>query len=206
MKGQFITLEGLEGSGKSTSREHILSLLKEQFSIDPVVTREPGGTPLGEKLRGILLDPETGDLAAMTEVLMMFAIRSQHLTDVILPAINEGRWVVCDRFTDSTYAYQSGGREMPASGIATLEALVQQSFRPDLTIFLDVPPEIGLKRATQEGADRFEQEAVDFFNKARAVFLERAESDKGRIEIVDAAQPLADVLNDITRIFKRRFA
>lgn len=190
--GRFITLEGVEGAGKSTNLRFVSDWLSAR-GIDHVVTREPGGTALGEQLRALLLAPETGDLCAMSELLLMFAARAQHLTEVIEPALAQGQWVLCDRFTDATYAYQGGGRGLPTAAIANVETLVQQSRRPDCVLMLDMSVAAGMERARIRGTlDRFEQEPLDFFERVRAGYLARAENNP-RYHIVDAAQALACV-------------
>jgi len=190
--GRFITLEGIEGAGKSTALAHVAGLL-EAAGREVVATREPGGTPLGEALRALLLDHRNG-MAHDTELLLMFAARAEHLAQVIRPALAAGRWVVCDRFTDSTYAYQGGGRGVPEARIAALEGWVQGPLRPDLTLLLDVPPETGLARARGGGVgDRFEREDVAFFERVRAAYLRRAEAEPGRFRVIDAARPLEAV-------------
>ena len=174
MTGKFITVEGIEGVGKTTNIEFILQQLRG-LGKDVVVTREPGGTPLGEAIRGLLLDPEYTGMSPDCELQLMFAARAEHLARVIKPAMEAGQWVLCDRFTDATWAYQGGGRGLDAGKIARLEDLVQGDFRPDLTLLLDVPVEIGLERAGKRGKlDRFEQETVDFFERVRQAYLDMA--------------------------------
>jgi dTMP kinase len=168
VKGKFITVEGTEGVGKSTNLEFIRSQLCAA-GMDVVQTREPGGTPLGEAIRGLLLDPAFTGMDELCELQLMFAARAEHLGKVIRPALERGQCVLSDRFTDATYAYQGGGRGVDVSVIARLEELVQGDFRPDLTLLLDVPVEVGLARAGQRGSlDRFEQEQIEFFERVRA--------------------------------------
>ena len=193
MTGLFITLEGPEGAGKSTNRDYIAAQLRAA-GLDVVLTREPGGTPLAERIREVLLAPSDEAMDADAELLLMFAARAQHIARVIRPALQRGAVVICDRFTDATYAYQGGGRGLPEALIATLEAFVQQGLQPDLTLVFDLPVEIGLARATARGRlDRFEQEGRAFFEAVRSAYLARAATDTQRYRIVDAAQPLADV-------------
>ena len=193
MKGKFITVEGIEGVGKTTNMDFIHQQLLAS-GREVVVTREPGGTPLGEAIRGLLLDPEYTRMDSRCELQLMFAARAEHLSKVVWPALEKGQWVLCDRFTDATYAYQGGGRGIDSGVIARLEELVQGEFRPDLTLLLDVPVEVGLSRAGKRGAlDRFEQEQVEFFERVRQAYLDLAESHHGRYRIIDASRPLTQV-------------
>ena len=191
--GRFITLEGGEGAGKSTNAAYLAKRL-EAAGIVLRMTREPGGTVLGERTRELLLDPSHDGMHADTELLLMFAARAQHLNEVILPALQAGEWVLCDRFTDATYAYQGGGRGINMQRIAELEAWVQRGFEPDMTILFDLPVETGLARAEKRGAlDRFEQEQQAFFTAVRETYLQRAKQNSGRFRVVDAAQELTGV-------------
>nr|WP_218178960.1 dTMP kinase [Pseudomonas gingeri] len=191
--GLFITLEGPEGAGKSTNREYLAEQLRAR-GIDVLLTREPGGTPLAERIRELLLAPSDERMCADTELLLVFAARAQHLAEVIRPALARGVVVLCDRFTDATYAYQGGGRGLSRERIATLETFVQGELRPDLTLVFDLPVEIGLARASARGRlDRFEQEGRVFFDAVRSTYLKRAEADPARYRLVDAALPLAQV-------------
>lgn len=200
MAGRFITLEGSEGSGKSTNLAHIEKRLRAAGK-EVVLTREPGGTPLAEAIRGLLLDHRNTGMSVDTELLLMFAARAQHLDELIRPALAQDRWVLCDRFTDATYAYQGAGRGIAAERIASLESWVQQGLKPDLTLFLDVPVEIGLRRAGARSApDRFEREAVAFFERVRAGYLDLARREPQRLRVVDASQPLEAVQRDIDRV------
>jgi dTMP kinase len=195
--GLFITLEGPEGAGKSTNREYLAERLREQ-GIDVLLTREPGGTPLAERIRELLLDPSDEPMAADTELLLVFAARAQHLQQVIRPALARGCVVLCDRFTDATYAYQGGGRGLSIERIAQLEQFVQGELRPDLTLIFDLPVEIGLARAAARGRlDRFEQEGRGFFEAVRQAYLQRAEQAPQRYRVLDAGQTLAQVQADI---------
>jgi dTMP kinase len=191
-RGLFITLEGGEGAGKSTSLDFVRTELT-RHNREVVVTREPGGTPLGEKLRALLLhgkDP----IASDTELLMMFATRAEHLASVIKPALARGACVLCDRFTDATYAYQGGGRGVPLSRIRALEEWVQQGLKPDLTLLLDIPVVQGLARAGQRSEpDRFEREQQVFLERVRTAYLEAAAREPQRIKVIDAAQDVATV-------------
>ncbi len=189
-KGQFITIEGTEGVGKSTNIAFIEQWLSEN-NIQHISTREPGGTELGESLRQLLL--HGGEVSDKAELLMMFAARAQHLQQKIKPALEQGIWVVCDRFTDSTFAYQGGGRHFPLETISMLENLVHGDLQPDLTILLDAPIEIGMARAAKRSAsDRIEAESVAFFNRVREAFLQRSQQSN-RYSVIDASQSLAEV-------------
>lgn len=189
----FITLEGGEGAGKSTSLAVARAEL-EAAGRDVVVTREPGGTALGEQLRDLMLHGREDGLCTDTELLLMFAARAEHLVQIIRPALERDACVLCDRFTDATYAYQGGGRGVPPSRIRILEDWVQHGLRPDLTLLLDVPVDQGLKRAGQRSKpDRFEREQLDFFERVRASYLATAEREPGRVRVIDAAQPVAAV-------------
>jgi len=190
VSGLFITLEGPEGVGKSTNRDYLAARLREH-GLDVVLTREPGGTPLAEKVRELLLAPSDEVMAADTELLLVFAARAQHLAQVIRPALAKGSVVLCDRFTDATYAYQGGGRGLSVARIAALEQFVQGDLRPDLTLVFDLPVEVGLARAAARGRlDRFEQEGQAFFEAVRQAYLQRAQGEPQRYNLLDAAQPL----------------
>jgi dTMP kinase len=184
-EGRFITVEGVEGAGKSTHLGAVRDLL-QQAGHRVVLTREPGGTPLGEALRGLLLRPDGGPMSPDTELLLMFAARAEHLQRVVRPALTAGDWVLCDRFTDATYAYQGGGRGVPEERIATLERWVQGDLRPNLTLLFDVPVATGLARVSRRGAqDRFEREERAFFERVRAAYRARAERYPERFRVVD---------------------
>lgn len=196
-RGKFLTIEGTEGVGKTTNVEFIKQWLTDR-GIDFVSTREPGGTPLAEDVRNLLLSPRDEKVSDLTELLLMFASRAQHIAEVIEPALAAGKWVLCDRFTDATYAYQGGGRGQDFSQIALLERLVQGQLRPDLTLILDLDVEEGLTRAGKRSApDRFEQERHDFFRRVRQVYLSIAESDPERGRLIDASLPLESVQTQI---------
>ena len=192
-RGLFITIEGSEGAGKSSAMEFLTEAL-QSASVDLLPTREPGGTKLGERLREILLNTYDVPITPMSELLMIFAARAQHVEQVIRPALLEGHWVLCDRFTDASYAYQGGGRSMGEGPVRALEDLVQGSLRPDVTILLDVPVEVGLERARGRGElDRFEQEDLEFFERVRQSYLSRARRSTGRYRVIDASQDIEEV-------------
>ncbi|MBU3070454.1 dTMP kinase [Aestuariicella sp. G3-2] len=199
-RGKFITLEGTEGVGKTTNRQYIQNYL-EAKGIPLCVTREPGGTPLAEEVRELLLSKRDETVDEQAELLLVFAARAQHLNQVIVPALERGEWVLCDRFTDATYAYQGAGRGLSLSTIETLEQLVQGDLRPDLTIVLDIDVETGLARAGQRAAlDRFESEAVEFFHRVRAGYQQRVAANPSQYAVVDAGQSLEDVQQDIKSV------
>ena len=199
-RGKFITLEGGEGAGKSSNIPFIEHYLRQR-GIEVVLTREPGGTPLAERIRAILLDKQEQHMSSDTELLLMFAARAQHLAQVIQPALNAGRWVVCDRFTDATYAYQGGGRGIAPTRIAVLEQWVQGDFRPDLTLIFDLPVATGLTRAgNRSSPDRFESETQAFFERVRAAYLQLANTAPARYRIIDAAPALPVVQDQIAAI------
>ncbi len=192
-RGRFITVEGIEGAGKSTQMAVIGKFLGQQ-GIRVVVTREPGGTPLSEAVRDLLLDPDNRGMSANTELLLVFAARAEHLHKVIRPALESGDWVLSDRFTDATFAYQGGGRGIAAARIAVLEEWVQDDLRPDLTLLLDVPVEAGMARIAGRGQpDRFEREDRDFFQRIRASYLQRAAAEPRRFRRIDAGAPVEQV-------------
>ena len=204
-KGKFITLEGGEGVGKTTNIPFIKQYLEKQ-AIDVVVTREPGGTQLAERIRGLLLqDDHEESLADHAEILLIFAARAQHINHVIKPALDEGRWVLCDRFTDATYAYQGGGRGMSLEAITWLENFVQGNLRPDLTLLLDMPVGAGMHRAKNRGGviDRFESEHLQFFSQVRQIYLQQAQQYPDRIKIIKADQALDAVQKDIIEEIKK---
>jgi dTMP kinase len=194
--GKFITLEGIDGAGKSTHVKVAADFLRAR-GRDVVVTREPGGTPLGEKLRALLLS-ESMNLD--TEALLMFAARREHIAQVIAPALSEGRWVVSDRFTDATYAYQGAGGGLAKDRIATIERWVQGELKPDLTIVFDAPVEVALGRLAEDRSDRFERENSGYFERVRAGYLERAAAEPHRIRVVDGRRPLNEVKKEIEDI------
>ncbi len=204
--GFFMTVEGGEGAGKTTN----IACIKEWLTthnIEFVHTREPGGTPLAENIRELLLAKSDEAIAEKAELLLVFAARAQHLDQVIMPALQAGKVVLCDRFTDATYAYQGAGRGLSKSDIATLEGLVQGALRPDLTLLLDLPVAAGMARVNQRGdLDRFEQEAMTFFERVREGYLERAAMFENQYAIVDASQSLEGVQADIGVILQNRLS
>jgi dTMP kinase len=197
--GKFITLEGVDGAGKSTHLGFVAEWLRQR-GREVIVTREPGGTPLGETLRELLLHR---DMDADTELLLMFAARQAHLAELILPALARGAWVVSDRFTDASYAYQCGGRGIEVARIAALEAWVQRGFAPNLTLLFDVPPEVAeARRSAARAADRFEREADSFFGRVRNAYLERARAEPDRIRVLDARHSIAELQGEISRLLQ----
>ena len=201
-RGYFVVLEGIEGTGKSTHTAFLAAWLREQ-GVPVVTAREPGGTPLGERLRDILLDPEVTGMPPQAELLLMFAARSASLREVIRPALDAGSWIVCDRFVDSSYAYQSYGRGVPLQHVEALESQVLGDLRPDLTIVLDAPVRLGLSRkAGPHGGDRFEQESRAFFERVRAGYQERAIAGGDRYRIIDASQSLPKVQSNLKDVIR----
>jgi dTMP kinase len=196
----FITIEGGEGAGKSTAQQFLAGRLKSAgFSV--TLTREPGGTPLAEELRQALLNPHGEAPVEMTELLLMFAARAQHIANVIAPALQRDEWVICDRFTDATYAYQGAARGMSRQVIGQLEEMVQGELHPHKVILMDLPPEIGLQRARARGElDRFERESLTFYERVREGYLERAQEAPERYAVVDAAQDLQGVEAQLERL------
>ncbi|MFD2230543.1 dTMP kinase [Alkalimarinus sediminis] len=200
--GLFITVEGAEGVGKSTNIAFIRSTL-ESMGIEVVVTREPGGTEMAEEIREVLLKNRTEMVAESAELLLMFAARAQHIESLIKPALVAGKWVISDRFTDATYAYQGGGRGVAFEKIGILETFVQDDFRPDKTILLDAPVEIGMARAHKRGElDRFENEKSAFFERVRNVYLDRMKKDPQRFELIDASKDLETVQLQLKRVIE----
>ncbi len=203
MRGKFLTIEGTEGVGKSTNIDFIRRQLLAR-GITLTLSREPGGTPLAEDIRDLLLANRDEIVDETAELLLVFAARSQHIQAVIEPALARGEWVLCDRFTDATYAYQGGGRGIDLEKINSLEQFVQGDLRPDLTLILDIDVKVGLERARQRGElDRFEVESIQFFERVRAAYLSRAEEHPHRYAVVDAGQSLAQVQEDIAAILLR---
>ncbi|MDX1633415.1 MAG: dTMP kinase [Marinobacter sp.] len=200
--GLFITFEGTEGVGKSTQIQ-VAARALEDAGVPVRVTREPGGTPMAEAIRELLLSPRDEPVHETTELLLMFAARAQHLETLIRPTLARGEWVLCDRFTDATFAYQGGGRGVAESRIAQLETLVQGEFRPDHVVLLDAPVDIGMARARHRGElDRFEQEKLDFFQRIRQCYRDRAGRDPGRYNLVDATRPLAEVSGEVSGLMQ----
>lgn len=201
MHGKFITVEGIDGAGKSTHLAWVADFVRAR-QRQVVMTREPGGTPLGEKLRALLLDKDQ-QMHLETEALLMFAARREHIDKVIAPALARGEWVLCDRFTDATFAYQGAGRGADWQRLRALEQWVQGSLQPDLTLLFDVSPEIGRQRASSiKAPDRFEQERNDFFARVRDGYIRRAREDAQRVRLVDAARPLADIQRELAQIME----
>ena len=204
-KPQFITLEGIEGAGKSTQKVALCRLL-DANEITYIETREPGGTPYAESIRQLLLTRSEDAPSAKTELLLMFAARAQHLETKIIPALEAGAWVVCDRFTDATYAYQGGGRQLPVDWIQSLETLVQGVRRPDLTLIFDIPVEMGLARADLRGAlDRIESEDIAFFERVRAMYQEIASRDTERVMTLDATADIDTVTESMITLLMTRW-
>ena len=199
----FITVEGSEGAGKSTNLDFIEGWLRTA-GRDVLRTREPGGTRLGEAVRGLLLGHTHDGMADDAELLLVFAARAEHLQKVIRPALRAGRWVLCDRFTDATYAYQGGGRGIDPQRIAELERWVQGDLRPDVPLLLDLPVELGMERAGARGApDRFERQRLEFFERVRSTYLTRAGAEPERYRVIDASRSLAAVQDDIRGILEQ---
>ncbi len=199
-RGKFLTIEGTEGVGKSTNLAFVRDWLVAR-GLEVVVTREPGGTPLAEEVRGLLLSKRDESVDETAELLLVFAARAQHLAQVIKPALARGAWVLSDRFTDATYAYQGGGRGLSKSVIEQLEQLVQGNLRPDLTLILDIDVELGLNRARQRGElDRFESETIGFFERVRAEYRQRAQVAPERYAVVDAGKTLPEVQAGIDQV------
>lgn len=204
--GKFITLEGGEGVGKTTNLA-VLEHTLQSAGIEFIKTREPGGTPLAEQVRELLLAKRDEAVDPTAELLLVFAARAQHLNTVIKPALAAGKWVLCDRFTDATYAYQGAGRGLSLTTIAALEQLVQNELQPDMTFLLDVDVQIGLARAGSRGeADRFESEAINFFERVRAMYLSRASAQAERFRVIDASQPLAIVAENLAAALQQFIA
>ncbi|MEA3638570.1 MAG: dTMP kinase [Lamprobacter sp.] len=202
--GRFITLEGGEGAGKTTQLRRLVAWLQEQ-GVDPLVTREPGGTAAAERMRGLLLDSANVGLSIDAELLLVFAARADHLARCIEPALAAGRWVVCDRFTDATYAYQGGGRGLERSRIEVLERFVQRGLQPDLTLLLDLPVAQGLARARQRSSpDRFEAEDLAFFERVRTAYREIAERSADRVCLIRADQTEEAVAAEVKACVARR--
>ncbi len=203
-KGYFISLEGGEGAGKSTQNKRIVKWLSEQ-GHSVVETREPGGTVISEQIRKLLLDTRNAGLNPVSELLLMFAARSQLVEEVIQPALAEGKVVVCDRFTDASYAYQGGGRQLGLETVASLEKLVLGNLQPELTLLFDVPVETGMQRVAGRGAaDRFEAESVRFFERVRNAYLARADADPGRFHVIDASLDEGQVWEQVRDILQTR--
>jgi len=201
--GKFITVEGGEGVGKSTNIDFLSGLIEKQ-GIEVIRTREPGGTPMAERIRGLLLEHGDESLPDTAELLLFFAARSLHVTNTIRPALAAGKWVVCDRFTDASRAYQGNGRGLDMQRINTLAQWVQEGLEPDVTLLLDAPAAIGMGRAEQRGAtDRLESEQISFYERVRDGYLSLARAEPARFEVIDASQSLAAVKADIGQVLAR---
>lgn len=200
----FITFEGIEGVGKTTQIQFVAETLKAQ-GIDFILTREPGGTKIGEEIRNILLKNRDKTVCSMTELLLMFAARAQHIEEVIKPALVKKQWVLCDRFLDASYAYQGGGRQLPTGEIDTLAQLVIGDLKPDLTFIFDADPELGLKRAQNRSKqlDRFELETLEFFERVRQTYLQRAKASPHQYHVIDASRSIAIIQDDLLTILKQ---
>jgi len=205
INGKFITIEGGEGAGKSTNIKYIVNFL-EAKGLNVIQTREPGGTPLAERIRDILLDKSETTIHSDTELLLMFAARAQHIHDVILPAMQNGDWVVCDRFTDATFAYQGGGRGIDLHRIESLETWVQGGLRPNLTLIFDLPIEVGLERAGKRSEpDRFELENVEFFKRVRNTYLQRAKQNPDNYAVINAEPKIEVVQQELSFVLEQLF-
>ena len=203
--GRFLAIEGVDGAGKSTQVPKVHEWLRRN-GVKTLVTREPGGTPLGESLRALLLDPRFTGMSTSAELLVMFAARAEHLEKRIFPALAAGVWVLCERFTDATFAYQGGGRDADPKRIAALEEAVQGDVRPDLVLVLDVPVEVGLERsARRSAADRFERESIAFFRRVRDVYLARAAEHPERYVVIDASAEAEAVTRRMVEAISERF-
>ena len=196
-RGRFITIEGGEGAGKSTNAEVVRSVL-ERYGFGVLATREPGGTPLAEEIRSVLLGPRDEAVDPMAETMLIFAARAQHVARVIEPALRAGRWVLCERFTDSTFAYQAGGRGVAAEAVAKLAELAHPGLWPDLTLYLDAAPDAAMTRISTRSLDRFERERRDFFDRVREAYAARAR-ERPQIVRIDANRDLASVQREIVR-------
>lgn len=208
IQGKFITIEGGEGVGKSTQIGRLKDFIAGQ-GVEVVITREPGGTRRAERIRELLLETSDEPMPSTCELLLMFAARSTHIENVIRPALARGAWVICDRFTDATYAYQGGGRSLPIENIARLEQIVQGTLRPDLTLLLDAPLDVSAARASARNAaagtnDRFEQERREFFERVRTAYLDRARQEPRRFVVIDATQSLEAVTVAIQQAIAER--
>ena len=203
MVGKFISIEGVEGAGKSTQVSFIQDYLTSLGKI-VVVTREPGGTELSENIRNLLLEPSSNSMANDTELLLMFASRAEHVSQVINPALHRGDWVLCDRFLDATYAYQGGGRGIERQRIQQIADWTLRGLIPDLTLLFDLPVELGLERVLErkEDMDRFEQEKIDFFQKIRKSYLKSAKAEPNRIKILDASLSIIKIQEQLTQLIK----
>jgi len=206
MKNKLITIEGIEGVGKTTAVKVIQDYLIQQ-QREFILTREPGGTEMAEQIRKILLTPHAEKITPEAELLLMFACRAQHIENIVIPALQADKWVICDRFVDASYAYQGGGRQIDMAKIQMLDQWIAGTIQPDLTFLLDASPEIGLARAKNRGThDRIEQEKLDFFERVRHVYLKRAEKFPERFCVIDATQTLEKVQHELTMKLDELFA
>jgi dTMP kinase len=207
MTGKFITIEGIEGAGKSTQLTFIENYLADR-NQPLVVTREPGGTKLGEQIRELLLTPRSEGMAVDTELLLMFAARAEHIEQVIKPALKRNEWVLSDRFTDATFAYQGGGRGISQQRITEIANWTLKGLQPDLTLLFDLPVEVGQQRvlSRNQGVDRFEQEKIDFFQRIKECYLERAQQEPHRINVIDANKSIKEIQNHLTILLDRLLA
>jgi len=203
MNAKFISIEGIEGAGKSTQLAFIQRYLSDNGK-QLIVTREPGGTPLGEEIRSLLLTPTDSGMAIDTELLLMFSARAEHVARVIKPALEQGEWVISDRFTDATFAYQGGGRGISQQRISELANWTLKGLKPDLTLLFDLPVEVGQQRvlSRNQGVDRFEQEKIEFFQKIRTCYLERAKQEPNRIKVIDSSQSIAEIQSQLITILE----
>jgi dTMP kinase len=205
-RGKFLTVEGVEGVGKSTNVDFLAAAIKAQ-GFDVICTREPGGTPMAERIRQMLLEHGEEPLPDIAELLLFFAARSLHISNTIRPALDAGKWVICDRFTDASRAYQGSGRGLDMQRINLLADWVQEDLQPDMTLLLDAPAEIGMQRAEQRGAtDRLESEQISFYKRIRAGYLALAKAHPERFVVVDAARPLQEVQVSITAALDKIFS
>ena len=199
-KAMFITLEGSEGSGKSTSLNFIKNWLNDR-GVNPIITREPGGTPVAEEIRALLLANREEKVTPDTELLLMYAARTQHCQKLIIPQLAQGNWVISDRFNDASFAYQGTGRGLDINRITALDHWCLGDFKPDLTLFLDIPVKLGLQRASKRSVpDRFETEDIQFFETVRQGYLQRAENDPKRIKVIDASGSIEQVQLRIAKV------
>ncbi|MBF2759926.1 MAG: dTMP kinase [Ectothiorhodospiraceae bacterium AqS1] len=205
--GRFVVLDGIEGTGKTTQIKALVERSGEFGAVDPLLTREPGGTPLGESLRALLLDAQREGMDPIAELLLIFAARAEHIAKRIRPNLEAGRWVFCDRFTDASFAYQGAGRGIGFERIEMLERAVQGSFRPDLIVILDLDPQEGMARAgrRERAADRFEREPLDFFRAVREGYLARAKADPDRYLVIDATAAKEEITARVIDFIRERF-
>ena len=205
MTGVFITFEGIEGVGKTTQVQNAFDLLSARHPGNVIVTREPGGTHAGELIRNVILQNDADRIDGITEMLLVFAARRQHIQDIIQPSLDDDKIILCDRFTDATFAYQGGGRGVDEQLISRLQDMVQGRLRPDLTLLLDAAPEVGLERMRERGApDRFEAETINFFQRVRYRYLDLAARHPERIHVIDAAREADEVTREIQALLEAK--